>query len=709
MNYRFVGNIAGTENATVKATLSYLTDYRDPEGRVPPPVLLFEKRPGQEWTGQPGGGPAWVWGPSASTDPTPRVRVTYTVLQSGLPPFARVLERRIMPNTDTPGYWDFTRGDEAQPLFVGGSGTPTPIEVLPGQGPAGERGPGWLFGQGVPSPASGRNGDLYLDLSGWDVYTRSGGGWTLGGNLKGATGGVGAQGPKGTDGKGFPLPSEAQLGFIPVADGSQPAGFGWHALAELGMRLRDLMDVDLLGLTDGQTLVWNGTEKRWKPGVTGSNTSTLDKEGVAAMFVEGPGVTLAYDPAAGTVTVSVTNTGGTVGAFTYRGQLATVADLPVSAATGDTYSTADTNHLHAWNGATWVDNGPIGVPGVRGPAGDQGPAGAKGDPGDPGPGGATGRGIATITVAGGHLIGTYSDGTAWDAGALPAGSGGGLDAEAVQDIVGQMLGGTQGHYDDAAGTYTINLPAGSSMTDEQVQDIVGALLRAGTNASVLYDDAAGTLTIGSTGGGESTFLSTVQPSRSNFTTVSNAGVNGVYPQNQYVTYTVLKTGLSFDTLVTLPGAYPLTADILSPSGALLATGDLIGAGNSIDPKRVALGKRLTFAAGESFRLRLAGGYYNGSPGWFPRIPATQVVSDDGVLRASYISEVYDSIWAFDFLDGGIKYKNVTGPLDPLDFPVVAAVGEIPNGGGARLRGTNNFYIRRDTGQLLEFIGTPVSG
>lgn len=54
-------------------------------------------------------------------------------------------------------------------------------------------------------------------------------------------------------------------------------------------------------------------------------------------------------------------------------------------------------------------------------------------------------------------------------------------------------------------------------------------------------------------------------------------------------------------------------------------------------------------------------------------------------------------------------KRVAGPLDPLDFPVVDAVDEIPNGGGARLRGTNNFYLRRDTGQLLEFVGTPVSG
>lgn len=188
---------------------------------------------------------------------------------------------------------------------------------------------------------------------------------------------------------------------------------------------------------------------------------------------------------------------------------------------------------------------------------DGGPAGPAGADG------ADGRGIASITVSGNNLTGTYTDGTSWDAGALPGGgsvtsvnsktgvvvlnasdvglgnvtndaqvkrsemgqpsgvatlgadgkvpasqlpasTGGTLDAEAVQDIVGAMLGEVQGHYDDAAGTYTINLPAGGTVTDEQVQDIVGALISAGTNVTVNYDDAAGTLTVSSTGGGGAT-------------------------------------------------------------------------------------------------------------------------------------------------------------------------------------------------------------
>ena len=47
------------------------------------------------------------------------------------------------------------------------------------------------------------------------------------------------------------------------------------------------------------------------------------------------------------------------------------------------------------------------------------------------------------------------------------------------------------------------LPAGTGGTldTEAVQDIVGAMVKAGSNATITYDDAANTLTIGATGGG----------------------------------------------------------------------------------------------------------------------------------------------------------------------------------------------------------------
>ncbi|WP_339096180.1 hypothetical protein WDJ50_02505 [Deinococcus sp. VB142] len=274
MKYLFVGRVAGAEEATLRATLTYLDDYRDPDGQVPPPVLLFERLPGGEWTAQPQGGPAYVWGPNTSADPVPRVHVTYTVLRPELPPFSRTVQRRILPNTDTLGYWDWTRSDEVQPAFVGGAATPTTLEVMPGQGPPGERGPGWLFGEGGPNPQGGRIGDGYLNLLTWDVYIKSSTGWTLAGNLKGATGGVGAQGPKGADGKSFPVPSEAQRGYVPVADGTQPAGFGWYPASGLHLRLSDLIDVELAGLQDGQTLVYDSKAKKWRPGAAGTSTPT---------------------------------------------------------------------------------------------------------------------------------------------------------------------------------------------------------------------------------------------------------------------------------------------------------------------------------------------------------------------------------------------------------------------------------------------------
>lgn len=95
---------------------------------------------------------------------------------------------------------------------------------------------------------------------------------------------------------------------------------------------------------------------------------------------------------------------------------------------------------------------------------------------------------------GGQVIATDATGLE----TILSGGGGGVDAEAVQDIVAAMLG-SAGTYDDAAGTYT--LPPDQTLTPEQVQDIVAAFTQAGTNATVTYDDAANTLTISATGGG----------------------------------------------------------------------------------------------------------------------------------------------------------------------------------------------------------------
>ncbi|KQR40738.1 hypothetical protein [Deinococcus sp. Leaf326] len=265
MKYQFMGDVLGAENAEVTATLTYLGDYRDPDGALPPPVLLYRRAPGSGWAGQPGGGPAWVWGPELPGQPVPKVRVTYVVLQAGLPPLARTVERRVLPNTDQPGYWDFTRPDTEQPSWSGGNGTPTPVEVQPGQGPQGERGAGWLHGRGAPTAGLGGAGDLYLDTGTWDVWTRGVGGWVIQGNLKG---GAGGPGPRGLNGRGVPAHTTAQNGHALVADGS-PEGAGWK-----GLTLAALTDVDVTGLQDGQVLVWDKVAGLWRPGAGGGGGQT---------------------------------------------------------------------------------------------------------------------------------------------------------------------------------------------------------------------------------------------------------------------------------------------------------------------------------------------------------------------------------------------------------------------------------------------------
>ena len=85
-----------------------------------------------------------------------------------------------------------------------------------------------------------------------------------------------------------------------------------------------------------------------------------------------------------------------------------------------------------------VQTGPQGDPGPKGDKGDQGPQGLQGEQGLPGPQGEQGI-----------------QGPKGDTG--PEGPAGtpGLDTEAVQDIVGSMVTGAGGSYNDAAGTITL--------------------------------------------------------------------------------------------------------------------------------------------------------------------------------------------------------------------------------------------------------------
>lgn len=56
-----------------------------------------------------------------------------------------------------------------------------------------------------------------------------------------------------------------------------------------------------------------------------------------------------------------------------------------------------------------------------------------------------------------------------------------------------------GKYLDAAGGYSV--PPGTGFSQEQIEDLVGAMVIGGTDIDVTYNDVAGTITIDATGGG----------------------------------------------------------------------------------------------------------------------------------------------------------------------------------------------------------------
>ena len=79
---------------------------------------------------------------------------------------------------------------------------------------------------------------------------------------------------------------------------------------------------------------------------------------------------------------------GTPGSsVTITGSVPTAGDLPAGAQVSEGFITADTGHLHVWDGQVWVDAG--NVTGPAGPKGEQGPAGSRWF---------TGTGLPTVTT-----------------------------------------------------------------------------------------------------------------------------------------------------------------------------------------------------------------------------------------------------------------------------------------------------------------------
>jgi hypothetical protein len=95
-------------------------------------------------------------------------------------------------------------------------------------------------------------------------------------------------------------------------------------------------------------------------------------------------------------------TGAAGAGITFQGTVATSGDLPPSGnLVGDAYIVEADDHLYVWDGAAWVDTGPLAtsVAGPTGPTGFTGPTGATGAQGVAGPTGPTGA-VGAQGVAG---------------------------------------------------------------------------------------------------------------------------------------------------------------------------------------------------------------------------------------------------------------------------------------------------------------------
>lgn len=355
-----------------------------------------------------------------------------------------------------------------------------------------------------------------------------------------------------------------------------------------------------------------------------------------------------------------------------------------------------------------------------------------------GNGGGDGRGIATMTVTAGQLTGTYTDGTKWNAGTLPVGPKGdsvkgdkgdpGTAATVTVGAVTTLEPGAQATVTNRgtnnAAVLDFGIPqgaggtggsgSGGSLDIEGVQDVVGAMVRAGAGASVAYDDAAGTLTIGVSGGGglprlsadsttirrfpaPPTTMTTAPAAYRRFVPIEATVLLGLSLKEHYdpvyaaVWDAATQQRIAVSPPVRAPGtgeAYtvPFTAAVTLEAGHPYLIGIYLDLGDVSVAGQLETLSYKGFEVGDTTYWATAGAY----PG-------------RALNQANNYAPLFDLI-----RPAGIQ-KSVVGPLDPVDFPTVAVVADISKGAGARLAGAGKFYIRTSDGQLYEFVGNPVNG
>ena len=292
-----------------------------------------------------------------------------------------------------------------------------------------------------------------------------------------------------------------------------------------------------------------------------------------------------------------------------------------------------------------------------------------------------------------------------------------LDVEAIQDVVGQMLGEVQGHYDDAAGTYTVNLPTGGALDTEQVQDIVGALIRAGSNATVTYDDTANALTIAAQAGGGSLpeggldgYVLTKDSASGGASWRPTASSQGIrlrdippvterfYPVGTGAVLGVASTNDVSESWEKLQALAPFTIRNLEvvagwredrgyyasiPAGTRLSIQDenrteiaygIMPTWNTPYPPAliVTLSAPVSLSQNQVFYLVSDG------VGGFVTPTSADATTSGGVIK--FISSPSFNKSPVNFASGTLQKKQVIGPVDPADFPI-STTAAAPNKSG----------------------------
>lgn len=230
------------------------------------------------------------------------------------------------------------------------------------------------------------------------------------------------------------------------------------------------------------------------------------------------------------------------------------------------------------------------------------------------------------------------------------------------------------------------LPAGTGGTldTEAVQDIVGAMVRAGDNVTVNYDDAANTLTIGASAGGAGAV------SLSNAITLTPVQMSGVLGSGgaiDYAAYMQITPSADF--------AFGGVEDALQEPDVTLAlyvwreaTKELLWAGSGVTKSggvhRAIMPNSLMLRAGTAYLV----GWVRKAGSGLVNTGAANVTYTGFTLgdvryssSAAYPTQIYTAGRpTMTLMEMKGRTKTVTGPLDPIDFPI-STTAAAPNKSG----------------------------